>query len=333
MPRMMIAVLSLAVALWSGYWYVASSAKFRVIDGWLAERRAAGWVAEYADFRVRGYPSRFDSRFRDLRLRAPRSGLGWEAPEFKIIALTYRPNHIVAAFADAQKLFLRGETVDVTSRDMFASVVFEPDTKLAVSRIRLSAEALHLAGGSGWRAGAESILLATRQNTGTAFAHDMVLDAKGVTPTRAIRRVLDPTGNLPEAIDRLLIDLTLGFTRPWDRVAIETGAPEVTFIDLSRVTLAWGPLGLKATGRLDVAPSGIISGKVELELLQWRELLSLLSRAGLIDSATARRIEQGLALLTAGAEDPDSLKVPLLLAEGRMSLGPVALGPAPRFYR
>jgi len=333
MPRIMMTVILIAIGLWSGYWYAGSSAKFRVIDGWLSERREAGWVAEYSDFRVRGYPSRFDSRFRDLRLRSPGSGIGWEAPEFKIIALTYKPNHIIAAFADRQRLQFPGGGVDISSRDMFASVVFEPDTLLAVSRLRLSAEALQLAGDSGWQAGAERLLLATRQNAGTEFAHDVIFDAAGVRPTRAIRRLLDPAGSLPPAIESLLIDLTLGFTGPWDRLAIERGAPELTFIEVKRTDLRWGALGLKASGRLEVARSGRVSGTLNLEILQWRELLGLLMRAGVLDRATGGRIEQGLALLTAGSDDPDSLKVPLTLRDGVMNLGPIALGPAPRLLR
>jgi len=334
MPRLLIALIVTAVALWTGYWYVASTAKFRVIESWLAERRESGWVAEYSDFRVRGYPSRFDSRFRDLRLRAPRSGIGWEAPEFKIIALTYKPNHVIAAFADEQTLEFPGGTVDVASRDMFASVVFEPDTKLAVSRIRLSAEELRLTGSGGWQAGAGSLMLATRQSAGGEFAHDVIFDAREVSPTRAIRRVLDPSGSLPAAIEKLLVDLTLGFTGPWDRLAIERGAPALTSIEVKRGTsLRWGALGMRAEGRLEVARSGRVSGSLELEILQWREVLGLLLRARLLDAATAGRIEQGLALLTAGSEDPDSLKVPLVLADGQMRLGPIALGPAPRFPR
>ena len=50
------------------------------MTGWLAERRAAGWVAEAEDVRVRGFPNRVDTVVTDLDLSDPAGGLVLAAP-------------------------------------------------------------------------------------------------------------------------------------------------------------------------------------------------------------------------------------------------------------
>ncbi len=331
--RKLIAALLVGSALWSGYWYVGKTAKFNVLESWFSDRRDDGWTAKYTDFRVVGFPNRFDSRFEGLDLRSPHAGIGWQAPKFHILALSYKPNHIIAVFDDTQTLSLPLEDVGVSSSEMMASVVFEPDTKLAVDRIQLQSMDLVLNGGLGWQAKAKHLSLSTRQNGEFSNAHDIAFDARSVTPTKAFRSHLDPKGRLPATIETLFLNMMLGFDAPWDRVAIEQGAPEVTKIDITRMKLAWGVLGLTASGALDVAPDGQISGRLALEIKNWREVLDLTVTSGLLDQGTADTIGRGLGLLTAGSDDPTSLSVPLVLADGAMALGPIPLGFAPRFVR
>lgn len=331
--RRLITILLIGSALWSGYWFVGKTAKQTVLETWFADRRDAGWTADYSDFRVVGFPNRFDSRFTDLNLRSPLTGFGWQASRFHILALSYKPNHIIAVFPDTQKLSLALEDVSVSSSEMMASVVFEPDTNLAVSRIQLLTMGLGLKGDIGWNAGAEKLSLSTRQNEGVKFAHDVIFDAADVTPTRAFRSGLDPKGRLPATIKTLYLDMMLGFNAPWDRVAIESGAPEVTQIKLNNLDMAWGVLGLSATGTLDVAKDGAIKGRLSLEIINWREVLELTVTSGLLDQKTADTIGRGLELLTFGSDDPNSLAVPLVLVDGSMALGPIPLGFAPRFIR
>jgi hypothetical protein len=331
--RRLIVILLIGAAFWSGYWYVGKSAKYLALNAWLESRREAGWTAEYTDFRVVGFPNRFDSRFTDLHLMSPETGLGWQAPRFHILALSYKPNHIIAAFADSQMVSFPGENVTILSRDMLASVVFEPDTNLAIDRIQLAALDFALDSDQGWQAQAGSLSFSTRQNDGTDLAHDVVFDAKKITPTQEIRATLDPKHSLPATIETMFLDLKLDFDAPWDRIALETGAPDVTKIVVNNMKMAWGVLSLSASGDLDVAQDGIVSGKLNLKILNWRGVLDLTVTSGLIDRATADKIATGLTLLTLGSDNPDSLSIPLTLDGGRMSLGPIPLGFAPRFIR
>jgi hypothetical protein len=331
--RFLISLIVIVSALWSGYWFVGKTANERVIAAWLEDRRAAGWTADYDEFAVVGFPNRFDTRFQGLRLASPYSGFGWTTPEFNILALSYKPNHIIAEFARDQIVTTPIEEIRVLSDSMQASVVFEPDTELAVDRIALTTANLSLQGGTGWRMAAEHLLVATRQSDLSENAHDFVFEATRVTPTQAFRMGLDPLGKLPAEISRANVDLTLGFTAPWDRIAIETGAPEVTVIVVRTFSLTWGELELDASGTLDVARNGQISGELRLKLRNWRDVLRLFVSGGVIGERLADTIESGLKLWNSGAGNPADIEVPLTLDGMLMSIGPVVIGPAPRFIR
>jgi len=331
--RKLMGLVLVAGFLWSGYWFIGHSAKYKVMSMWLQDRRAAGWTVDYSDFSVVGFPNRFDSRFKDLTLFDPRSGIGWQAPLFNILALSYQPNHIIAAFAHKQTLTLPHQTITVGSSKMMASVVFEPDTNLAVRRINLRAKDLTLNSSLGWKSAADSVAISTRQSETAPFAHEVEISAQKVTPTRRLRQNLDPNGQLPGIIDKVFLDMVLGFDAPWDRLAIEAGAPEVTRIDITRMSLGWGNLGLGAKGQMAVAKNGVITGKLSLKITNWRGVLDLFRSSGALDDTTAGTIARTVALLNSGAENPDNLTIPLTLAGGKMSLGPIPLGPAPRFLR
>jgi len=331
--RSLLAIVLIAGGLWSGYWFIGSTAKHTVLQSWFVDRRADGWTAEYSDFKVVGFPNRFDSRFKDLSLKDPNSGIGWKAPLFNILALSYQPNHIIAAFAHSQVVTWPGEDVQIDSTKMMASVTFEPDTLLAVRRTELRSTGLMISGSAGWKTQADKLNLSTRRNTNTEFGHDIVFEAQNLTPTKDFRQSLDPKGQLPATIETLYLDMTLGFDAPWDRIAIEQGAPEVTKITINKLDSAWGKLGLKGSGVLDVAKNGQVTGRIVLEVKNWRIVLALFVSSGILDANLAATVQSGIEILTLASGDPTNLKVPLVLKNGRMALGPIPLGYAPRFIR
>ena len=74
MMRSLFFLVSLAALGWSAYWWGGSRAKDEAINAWLADRRAAGWVADTSDIVVQGFPNRFDTTFKDLNIADPDSG-------------------------------------------------------------------------------------------------------------------------------------------------------------------------------------------------------------------------------------------------------------------
>lgn len=333
MRRLIILILVLATG-WSAYWYVGKSAKYAAITLWLDERRAAGWVADHKDFRVVGFPNRFDSQFTALKLGAPRSGLLWEADAFQILALSYKPNHIIAAFSPRQFLTIPGDKIEITSTEMLASVVFQPDTNLAVQRLSLETKALDLNAESGWRSGAEILSLATRMaQSGAPNAHDIAFDATALRPTEEIRRLLNPEGDLPALIDKASANLELQFDAPWDRVALESGAPFLQAFLARDITVVWGDLRFEVSGQFDVSASGAPIGELDFKVKNWRRVLAVLINAGAIPEEMASTISTTLELLTSASPTPGDLNLPLSFRDAKMFLGPIPIGSAPLFLR
>ena len=202
---------------WGGYWFVGSGAQKAAIEAWLQDRAQAGWVANYSDVSVQGFPNRFDSTVTDLELADPRYGWAWSAPQFQTLQLSYQPNHIIAVWPASQTIATPTGSVAVTSEDMRASVVFEPDSDLALNRSTLTLKNVRLSRENGWNSSMEQAVLATRQTTDEPFAHDIAFDAKNFTPSEDLKARLDPTDMLPTQFDALHIETTAAFDRPWDR--------------------------------------------------------------------------------------------------------------------
>ena len=332
MRKLFFAILIAALA-WSGWWWVGSTAKRAAIDGWLAERRAQGWVAEYADMTVTGYPNRFDTVLRELRLADPSSEWAWSAPQFQVLALSYKPNHVIAVWPETQTFGSPYETVEASAARMRGSVVFEPDTKLALARSTIEIEDLALKGSTGWNAALEKGLVSTRQSAPGAapgFAHDLNVDATNLRLPRRLKRRLDRADLLPEVVKTAYLDATLAFDAPWDRRAVEGPQPDLTALNIKALTLTWGQLDLRARGTLVADAEGYPEGTLDLTAKNWREMLELGVRGGLFGRDLARTLERGLGFLAGLKGDDDTLDVSLSFSGGQARLGPVPLGPVPR---
>jgi hypothetical protein len=323
--RILTAVVLVLAALWAGWWVVGSRAAGHTAGAALARLRAEGWTAEAGSIAVRGFPNRFDTTFEDLVLAPPGRLPRWRAPFFQILALSYRPWHVIAVFPPAQEIATPGGPVQIDAREMRASLVLEASSRLALDRFTFSAEDVAMTGAP--LAGIERALLATRQTAGRAAAHDLALDLQGLRLAPGLRALLDPAGRLEAAVELVSLDATLDFDAQWDRFAAET-RPQLTAVELRRAGITWGALRLTAAGALQVGADGRPEGRITVTARGWRQMLALARDAGLLTQAAAETLARGLAELEAGS--PDTLAVPLTLAGGRVLFGAIPLGPAPR---
>ena len=325
MARWLTILIVLAGLGYSGYWWVGSTAQETALKTWMADRQGDGWVAEYADLSVQGYPNRFDTKLTDLTLADPASQWAWSAPEFQILALSYQPNHVIAVWPPSQKVSSPAETIDISSADMRASVKFEPNTALALSALTMDMAGVEMRSTADWDSAMEKAQLATRQTAGRAFAHDVYFRADQMKPARVLRNIVDPEGRLPEVFETVLLDATLGFDAAWDRHALEGRKPEVTDINLRDLTARWGELEFQAKGDVKVDAAGRPTGKIDVRAKNWREMLTVGVAAGLIPSELAGTLESGLGLVARLSGNPDTLDAPLSFRDGKVSLGPLPL--------
>ncbi|MGR3342418.1 MAG: DUF2125 domain-containing protein [Paracoccaceae bacterium] len=331
--RILIIVVIAACVLWGGYWFVGSRAVQSGLTTWLSGQPGNGWIAEYSSLKTRGFPNRFDTTITDLELVDQRSGAAWRAPNLKILALSYRPNHIIAIWPDQQSITLPGEQIFVTSEHMVASIAFEPGTSLTLDRSSFVLDNLAFVSSRNWAAKIATARLATRQTDGAQFAHDIAIEASGVQPPAVLLAQLDPAGVQPAVFDTLKFDVTIGFDAQWDRNSLQQEQPQVIALELKIMQAIWGELDLLAAGELAFDTRGVPSGRIAIKATNWREMLAIGIATGAVSQGISLTLERALQLLADTSDDPDILEVPLSFQDGFMSFGPIPLGPAPRLVR
>lgn len=327
--RLLTVIAGVLALSYGGYWLLASRSVEAAVRAEVDRLSAAG-LASAAEVRLEGFPSRFDLTFEAPEV-VDRSGLtGWRAPFLQVFALAYRPNHVIVVWPDEQEVMVAGLPLAVTSSEMRASAVVA-GTDVALDHMTYVAKDLRLAPPDGAGIGLGEARLATRRAPGLNNGHDLGVALLGLVPDPAIRAVLDPGGTLPESLEWLRLDAGLAFDRPINRSAGARGGPKLTAVDLREVSLRWGPLALEGKGRVAADSAGLAEGQIDLVARDWRRLVALAAQAGMVKPELAPTFEAMLEQIDAADGDPDALRAPLVWKDGRTRLGPIPLGPAPRF--
>lgn len=330
-----MAIVVLAALGWSGWWYWHATMRERAITEWLAERRAEGWVAEVEAVQVIGFPNRIDTIVTGLHLADPEASWEWRAPEFQVLSLSYRPQHVIVAWPGEQVIATPVERIAVETTRLRGSVVFEPGLRLTLDRATIEIEGMALRGRTGWHAFIGNAVLATRRVAidGEGFAHELGFTAETLVMPEAWTEGIDRAGMLPEAIEAVDLDAVLVFDRPWDRAAVEGENPAIERLRIADARIGWGELDLRAQGALVTDAAGFAEGEIALRARNWREMLDIAETSGALGAGMSGAVRTGLELLARFSGDPEVLELPLGFEGGRARLGPIGIGPAPRLAR
>lgn len=328
--RLLLSVIVIAAAAWSGYWFVGSTGLHAATDSWFNARRSEGWAADYTDMQVRGFPNRFDTVFTDIALADPDTGLAWGAPMFQMNTLSYRPNHIIAVWPDKQRIATPLQKYDITSTGMRASLIVSAAAQLPLERSTLTAESLAVTAlGSGDTARLSALTLAVERAPQTVATYRLGLRADGLVPSLPWKARVDPRGTLPDRLETLSADVTATFDKAWDMTAIEDARPQPQAIRVRLAEARWGQLELQAAGELDIGPDGVPEGEITIKARNWRDILALAVASGALPEGLAQSVEDGLSLIAQLAGNPKTLDIPLGFRNGRITLGPVPISAAP----
>lgn len=327
MKFLALGIAAVAVA-WSGFWLAGYWGATAGVSAWFDARQADGWVAEYDDLSVRGYPSRLDTTLTGLSLADPQTGVAWDTPFFQFFALTYKPNHLIAVWPHTQTLSIPAQKLTIETADMRASLIVEPGTTLAPQRANLALEQLQISSTANWRLAATALNLAAQKLPDTTASYKVALQAEDLTPPAGF--ALSSEIDLPRSFTRFRADLTATFDRPWDITAIEQERPQPTSISLTVAEMVWGTLELRAAGAVTVEASGLLSGEITIRAVNWRTILDVARHSDQMPSALLNTVEQGLGFVAKLSGNANELDIPLTFKGGTTRLGPVPIGPAPR---
>jgi len=324
--RALLWVVVAAAVTWGGYWFAGARALETAAQTWFRTQTDAGLVAEHSALSVSGFPNRFDLTVTNLRLANPATGYGWTAPFVQILSLSYRPRHIIAAFAKQHQDQTPWQDLAVASDKLQGSVVFVPGTNLALDRLTVAGDGMRVTSDLGWTVGVDKLRFATRQVESNGTRHEIGLEMLGLQPDPGVTAALP---DFPETLEKLRLDAIVTLTVPLDRRAGQS-YPRASHVDVKEVRLVWGTLVLSGSGSVAAAADGLAEGRIALRLTNWRDAMPLAVAAGLITAEVAPTWQNMLALLAAQTGTPEDLDLSLIFARGRASLGPFPLGPAPR---
>jgi len=327
--RILIVLIVIVAASWSAYWFVGARALDRAIRAGIEDARDSGIEVETDRLKVTGFPNRFDTIIDAPRLGFPQSDIAWSAPFLRLFALSYRPNRIIAVLPDTQRIEGPFGTLRIETGTARAAATFKPGPSLTLDHANIVAEGLAVAG-AGQKVTVARLLAATRlpegETDGTVQNIGVTLDDIDLPGVLAAR--LGGAG--AARIDSATLDATLRLSEPLDRRALQGAPIRVRAIRVETLEIAWGDVSLAASGDLEVDGAGIPTGEIEAVLTNWPRALEIASGAGLLPPEQVATARQAMSMLSAMSGGSGKLTVPLTFRDGRIYLGPMPLGPAPR---
>jgi hypothetical protein len=320
--------LILLVAVWAFVWAGMREAVFRGMDGAAQTAAESGYRVDWTGRRVTGFPF-----WLDLEVTAPRvreaSGWALSAVRIKAQAPVYAPGHWVIVAPDGVTLTRRvGGDVAIGARVLRASIL---DLDAHPPRLSIEGEDLTFTAAPGAATfgltsakqlnvqakagpqdqGAAYAEIAAARTTGPGFLHDVAGEAP-------VTLVGDVIFNHARAMSGR------GFAGALDGWRAAGGALQVR-----RLSLEAGAASIEATsGILSLGGDGRLRGALPLRLKGAPRLLTALGQA-------ARLPPRGLDVAKAvlAAHDASGVtQVGVDFEAGQTTLGPAAIGPAPRVY-
>ncbi|AHM04297.1 High-affinity K+ transport system, ATPase chain B [Roseibacterium elongatum DSM 19469] len=328
--RRLIFGLVVLTALASGWWAFYAWSTERVVSQWMAAREAEGWLARYADLSVEGFPTRFDTRLRDLELADPDTGWVWRVPELFLGQRALRPDHLRAIWPREQVLSSSRESVTIRSEVMRSELDVQPAAQFALDASVTEMQGVEVASTEGWSMYLSDGRLTGQRVEGTDDTYDVAFVAEGLEPPGPMAALLDPAGVLPQRIGTVTYRARMAFDRPWDLRAIEERRPQISQIALEDMSAQWGDMLFRATGAVDVDAAGQPEGDIAVRAENWQSMVELAVNAGAIPQQLQGSIEAVLGMVAGLSGRPENIDATLSFRDGRVFLGPLPLGPAPR---
>lgn len=261
--RVLIGAVAAAVLLWAGYWFYGRSVNRTAVESLITDLRAQGVDASHQGISIRGFPNRFDTTISAPLIADRNWGLSWQAPFLQILALSYQPYRLVIVWPQRQRIETPGETINIVSEDMRASLSLHYDGEPQLGTFIVEAGETRMSGSSGWTNRFADILAAVRRKEGTASSYEIAVrfnhhPGAASPPANAVAAAL--TGDLT-SFDA---ELTAVLDRPIAATSCKDRGIQFRSVDIPSASVRWRHASLRLTGRLDVV-DGKFSGSLAID--------------------------------------------------------------------
>lgn len=323
------AIAVVLVIAWSAAWMWAKGQAQTRMDKAVADLGRAGYEISWKDRRIGGYPFRIDVTLTDARVRE-RSGWGLETPRLEAEAYMHAPGHWVMATPDGLA-FVRpvGGPVAVTGKLIHASLF-----DLAKKPPSFDFEGVNLAFQP--QAGAQPFFLSNADKV--EFHLRAGPDDEGGLFLTVDKGKAQLSGLFARIADGKPISITWNATL--SKMSAFTGGDWASAVrhwsdaggemKLRQAGVTAGDALIGAqSGSLTVGHDGRARGTLDVTLRQAPRALGAIGASGLIAPQTA----QAAADVAQAREDADqTAHAQITFQAGQTTLGPVAIGSAPKVY-
>lgn len=330
MRRFTVKIIVLITFILGGWWWIATNSLQNSISEWIDARRSEGWQADVGEMSRGGFPLRIKSTLTETALADPETATALQIPQLTLSTPIYWPGHVsVTLPAEPIVLSAPQGTLTISSDGTDAALRLHPGTALQLETLSAASRNLSLDLIEGRLLSVQTLQADVQQGL-TPETYDIDLLATGFAPGSVIRQSLRIPAAWSETFETLVADMTVTFDHPWDRNALETKRPQPRAIKVDQIAAVWADLSITFGADLQIAPNGTASGKAKLQALNWQRMLDLASAGGVLSPQARPQAESFLTLLSGLSGDSETLNVEITIDNGKMRMGFIPLGNAPR---
>lgn len=324
------AIALLVVVAWSAAWLWARGEARARMDAGVAVLKAAGYEVTWQDRQIVGFPLRLNVNLTQVRVREP-SGWGLQAPRLEGQAYMHAPTHWVIA-APEGLTFVRpvGGPVQVRGKLIRASLTRPTETPPSFSFEGVGLTFQPAAGAQPFGlSAADRVEFHLRKGPDDEGGVWFSVKEGKARLTGLLGRI---AGDRPISIewDGRLSNMSAFKGRDWPS-AVDNWVTAGGRMTVKRAGMTAGEAVIGAnSGVLSVGSDGRLMGVLDVSLRQAPRALGAMGDEGVIPQDRA----QAAAAVAAAREGTgDMARATIHFEAGQTTLGPVAVGPAPRVYQ
>jgi len=329
--RKLIVLALLMGFLYGTYWFVGRAQIQDRLTQALIEADEGAYDISYDSLKTRGFPSRFDTTVTNFHFSDPATDTQWTAPVFQLLALSYRPNEVIAIFPSEQVFTVNDAEVTLLTDDMRASGKVRTNAALSFRDATITMENPRFLTPDGAQLTMAHVLAAMRLTPDTNQSYDIFLEAITVSLPNDIRRFIDPGNLQPEFFQSLSFDSVATFSDPIALNNASDQQPTLETLTIKEFAMAWGEISVSVIGDITFNDSGLPDGSISLSARNWQQALDLAVANGMVDDNRRFLVTEIISNLDETPHIQDTLTLTIAVNNGALSLGGLPLGTLPNF--
>ena len=331
-----VVTIAIAVAGYTGYWFIAAGEIGDRIDEWTEKQRGQGLEIETGGTYVSGFPLRFEATLREPRIHDTRNGWRWatdslraEASAWDFSEITVIPDRRNAV----QVLLKGGEWREIEAHIGAGQLTVRLDDDRRFREVALDLQGIEVAG----------VWPERVARVGSLLANGVAIDDDGsgeqvLKTSIAVREVVLPSDlaeGLGESLDFLDIDASVVGSIPSERgtnEAITAWRDAGGTLELNDFSVRWGPLGIESAGTIALDGAMRPIAALTADIIGYGDVIDALIMSNMIPLGDAFIAKVAFNMLAEKPEDggPPVLRgVPVTALDGILTVATIKVAELP----